>query len=86
MKPKRFRSMLIMAVLLIFTGCGLTMVHEDRYRGHNWDDYGYTQNYDGGYYSHRMDHDDGYYSHRMGHNGGYYGHRMDSDGDFDGHR
>ena len=73
-----FRGMLAMAVLLIFTGCGLTLVHEDRYRGHDWDDYGgyYMQDYDGGYGAHRIYH----------HGDDYDGHRMDHDDDYDGHR
>jgi len=86
MKPIRIRSMLIVMLLLIFTGCGFALVHQDRYRGHDWDDYGgYSRDYDGGY-GYRMDHHDGYYGHRLDHDRGYHGYRMDPDDDYDGHR
>jgi hypothetical protein len=83
MKRIRIRSMLVMAALLIFTGCGLAVVHGDGYRGHDWDDYGgYMPYYDGAYGAHRMYHHDD--EQWMDHHYGYSGHRMDFDHDYDG--
>lgn len=82
MKRKRFRSLAVMALLLIFTGCAFPVVHDGRYRGHDWDDYGgYMHHYDGGYYGHRMDHHGDYDRHWGDRDDGYGGHRWDRDED-----
>jgi hypothetical protein len=82
MKRKQFRSTIILSVILIFTGSGLALAHEDGYRSGDRDDSAsHRMDYDGGYGGHGMEYDGGYNGHMMDLNRGYHDHMMGPDDD-----
>jgi len=87
MNRMQFRKMFILAVILIFTGSGIALAHDDWGQRGDRDDYhGHTQDYDGGYGGHMMDHDWHYGGHMRDYDGRYGGPMMGyDDGGYGGH-
>ena len=89
MSRTQFRKVFIWAVILIFTGSGIALAHDDWGQRGDRDDYhGHMQNNDGGYMmdhdwhygGHMRDYDGRYGGPMMGYDdGGYGGHMMDRD-------
>jgi Spy/CpxP family protein refolding chaperone len=81
MKRMQFHKMVVLAVIMIFTGAGIALAHDnDRGRGGDRDDYGgHMMDYDGGYGGHMMGYGGGYGGHMMGYDRGFHGHMMGPD-------
>jgi hypothetical protein len=79
MKRMQFHKMVILAVIMIFTGTGLALAHDnDRGRGGDRDDYGGPMMDHGGHYGEHMRDYDGHRGPMMGYyDGGYRYHMMD---------
>ena len=86
MKRKRLRNVFILALLLVFTGSGIALAHDDwGQRGDRDDDSGHVWHYDGHDRGPMMDHfDDGYGGHMADHDWHYGGHIRDYDGGYGG--